>query len=84
MRLIAIQGCAPACLTTAPRHTHGGLRMQAAGAIAGQRAALIGRVLPCLLALAEANGSSAVSLPSIQPLVHIERYMPIISRDTPG
>ena len=34
--------------------------VQAAGAIAGQRAALIGRVLPCLLALADVSGGSAV------------------------
>ena len=45
----------------AGKYVHGGLHAQAAGVIAGQRSALIGRVLPCLLALAEANGSSAVS-----------------------
>ena len=49
---------------------YGELHMQAAGVIAGQRAALIGRVLPCLLALAEANGSSTVSTApfKVQPL----------------
>ena len=37
--------------------------IQAAGVIAGQRSALIGRVLPCLLALADASSGSAVRSP---------------------
>lgn len=37
--------------------------IKTAGVLAVQRPALIGRVLPCLLALADSNGSAAVCVP---------------------
>lgn len=64
--------------------------MQAAGAIAGQRPALIGRVLPCLLVLAEASGGSAVRPSTLhvsqakqvfaRPLLHSGTCLSIIKR----